>query len=70
MQSQTVIRFPITNPRHDYGLWLSWAECELAILGYDLAEAAYDWKASFAEGLRPEEAAGRAAALIEQRRSE
>jgi hypothetical protein len=40
--------------------WLSWVECELAILGYELSACSYDWRAAHDAGLRPEVAAGRA----------
>ncbi|MGD1879586.1 MAG: hypothetical protein ACFB13_19050 [Kiloniellaceae bacterium] len=41
--------------------WMSWAECELAILGYDLSACDYDWRAAHTKGLRPEIAAEQAA---------
>ncbi len=44
-----------------YRDWLSWAECELSILGFDLPESPYDWHAAYKKGLRPEQAAKEAA---------
>lgn len=53
---------PALSPRADgYRDWLSWAECELAILGYDFTACDYDWHAAHARGLRPEAAAAEAA---------
>jgi hypothetical protein len=47
--------------RDSYRDWLSWVECELAILGYDLSACDYDWRAAHTKGLRPEAAAAAAA---------
>ena len=40
--------------------WLSWVECELAILGYELSACSYNWRAAHDKGLRPEVAAATA----------
>lgn len=65
MSDANVIDFPrpsLQPPRHDdYRDWLSWAECELSILGYELSACDYDWRAAHAKGLRPEAAAAEAA---------
>jgi hypothetical protein len=57
MANETVIAFP----GRDFQSWLSWVECELSILGFDLSKHSYDWKQSFDHGLRPEQAAAEAA---------
>jgi hypothetical protein len=64
--SDKVIPFPRTNPRHDFDYWLSWVECELSILGHDIAARSYDWRSLFARGLKPEEAAEEAARFFER----
>ena len=65
MSDATVIAFPprggAASTSDSYRDWLSWAECELSILGYDLSACNYDWQAAHAKGLRPEEAAAQAA---------
>ena len=43
MTIQTVVAFP----GRDYESWISWVECELAILGFDIAASDYDWRAVF-----------------------
>ena len=64
-----MIAFPARDASADkadaFRDWLSWAECELAILGYDLSACDYDWRAAHAKGLRPEVAAAQAAQIIE-----
>ena len=69
MSDAKVIAFPNRSaplPRPDrYRDWLSWVECELAILGYDLSTCDYDWPAALAKGLRPEAAAAEAAQVHE-----
>jgi hypothetical protein len=62
--SDKVITFPRTNPRRDFDYWLSWVECELSILGHDIAARSYDWRSAFARGLKPEEAAEEAAGFF------
>jgi hypothetical protein len=65
MSDATVIAFPpragAASTPDSYRDWLSWAECELSILGYDLSACNYDWQAAHAKGLRPEVAAAQAA---------
>ena len=65
MTVQTVIAFPGRD--RDYESWISWVECELAILGFDVAGQQYDWRALFDKGLKPEEAAAKAAKAFESR---
>lgn len=63
MSDANVIVFPspAAAPKpSSYRDWLSWAECELAILGYDFSACDYDWQAAHARGLRPEAAAAEA----------
>lgn len=58
-----VIAFPVRSrtvsvrPVDPFDDWMSWAECELAILGYDLSATTYNWRAAHEKGLRPEVAA-------------
>jgi hypothetical protein len=58
-----VIAFPVRQktvaalPVDPFDDWMSWAECELAILGYDLSATTYNWRAAHQKGLRPEIAA-------------
>ncbi len=62
-----IISFPKNQASgNEYEYWLSWAECELSILGHDLHAVSYDWKTAFNEGLKPEEAAEKAAAIMQQ----
>jgi hypothetical protein len=61
MTTQTVIAFP----GRDYESWISWVECELAILGFDIAAHEFDWAAAFRRGMRAEDAAAEAAELFE-----
>lgn len=62
-----IVSFPKNRVSGDeYEYWLSWTECELSILGYDLHAVSYDWKAAFDRGLKPEEAAQDAASRIQQ----
>lgn len=69
MTDQTVIAFPIREklpePRRDFHAWISWVECELSILGFDLHEHDYDWRGAFDRGQRPDAAAAKAASLFE-----
>ena len=65
MTDATVIAFP-TPPGTSGGAdpfsdWLSWAECELSILGFELSASHFDWQSAYQEGLRPEVAAAQAA---------
>jgi len=58
-----VIAFPVRSrtvsvaPVDPFDDWMSWAECELAILGFDLTATTYNWRAAHQKGLRPEVAA-------------
>jgi hypothetical protein len=65
MSDANVIAFPPraapSSKPDSYRDWLSWVECELAILGYDLSACDYDWRAAHAKGVRPEAAAAEAA---------
>ena len=65
MTDATVIAFPsppgASGGADPYNDWLSWAECELSILGFELADSRFDWEAAYKEGLRPEAAAAQAA---------
>lgn len=61
MTERNVISFP----GRDYDEWLAWVECELAILGHDIAARPHDWKQAFDRGLKPEEAAEEAAEAFE-----
>ena len=65
MTDANVIAFPapsVPSSEDDaFGNWLSWAECELSILGFDLSASSYDWRAAYNKGLRPEVAAEQAA---------
>jgi hypothetical protein len=65
MSDANVIAFPPpaapSSKPDSYRDWLSWVECELAILGYDLSACDYDWRAAHSKGLRPEAAAAAAA---------
>ncbi len=69
MTDTTVIAFPGQPDASDraeaFRDWLSWAECELSILGFELAKCSYDWDAAFKQGLRPEVAAEQAASGVE-----
>lgn len=66
-----VIAFPARNrtvaavPVDPFDDWMSWAECELSILGYDLSATSYNWRAAHEKGLRPEVAAEHAARGLE-----
>ena len=61
---QTVVAFPgkgsAALQQTDYDCWKSWAECELAILGHDIASVEYDWRQAFESGKKPHEAAAEA----------
>lgn len=61
-----VIPFPVRENRL-YETWIAWAECEVVVLGHDMATTRrhYDWRAAFARGLRPEEAAAEAVERVE-----
>ncbi|WP_282607124.1 hypothetical protein [Pelagibius sp. Alg239-R121] len=62
-----IISFPTPGiPGDEYDYWLSWVECELAILGYDLPELSYDWKSAYERKMKPEEAATAAVAAVDQ----
>jgi hypothetical protein len=80
MTDSTVVDFPGRRPRQTglaegFDAWRAWAECEIAILGYDMkgrssfgfavSGKSYDWRAAFERGLAPHEAAEEAAALFE-----
>ena len=69
MSDANVISFPqreASQSKADaFRDWLSWTECEVAILGYDLPACDYDWRAAHAKGLRPEVAAAQAVQGIE-----
>ncbi|HIP78006.1 MAG TPA: hypothetical protein EYH07_06050 [Kiloniellaceae bacterium] len=72
MTDATVIEFPghpssrgTSRPAETYRDWLSWAECELSILGHYIAASGFDWEAAYRDGLRPEAAAAQAAEQIE-----
>jgi hypothetical protein len=68
MAECVVIPFPIRHrDNRVYETWLAWAECEVVILGHDMltTQRHYDWRAAFARGLRPEEAAAEAAERVE-----
>jgi len=58
---QTVIAFPGNGSaglqQTDFECWLSWTECELSILGFDLSAVDHDWRQAFADGRKPHEAA-------------
>jgi len=74
MNDFNVIAFPKPRtsqaPHDNFRDWMSWAECELAILGYDLLESGYDWRDAHARGMRPETAAAQAADVIERTKVE
>ena len=61
---QTVVAFPGKGSaglqQSDFDCWQSWAECELAILGYDIASVDHDWRGAFESGKKPHEAAAEA----------
>jgi hypothetical protein len=80
MNDSTVIAFP-TRPQpaaavdiSGFDGWHRWAECEIAILGYDMrggssfdfpvSGSTYDWYEAFERGLSPQAAASEAAALF------
>ncbi len=66
MSDQTVVTFPVhgfSGGHFEY--WLSWAECELSILGFDIRQVDFEWRAAFERGLKPEQAAAAAAALVQ-----
>ena len=60
MRDDTVVAFP----GRDYQTWLRWVECELSILGHDIAKLPDDWRAAFDRGLRPEQAAEQAVGQV------
>ena len=62
MTTQTVVAFP----GRDFESWMSWAECELAILGFDVATHEFDWATAFRQGLKAEDAAAEAAELFQK----
>ena len=61
---QTVVSFPGKGSAEihtaEFDGWLSWAHCELSILGYEPDEVDFDWRAAFARGLEPHVAAAEA----------
>lgn len=59
MTDAIVIAFP--KRQQDFEAWCGWAECELSILGFEMADTGYDWRAAFEHGLKPEDAAAEAA---------
>ncbi|MDH5557231.1 MAG: hypothetical protein OEZ03_07765 [Alphaproteobacteria bacterium] len=61
MTTQTVVAFP----GRDFESWMSWVECELAILGFDVAAHEFDWLGAFRRGLKAEDAAAEAADIFE-----
>ncbi len=74
MTDTTVIDFPgqsgpgqsgASSQAETFRDWLSWAECELSILGFELTKSSYDWDTAFKQGLRPEVAAEQAASGLE-----
>lgn len=71
MSNANVIDFPqraaAVTPNSSYRDWLAWVECELSILGHELASAGYDWRAAHAKGMPPEAAAADAARRLDSR---
>ena len=69
MSDANVIAFPVraaaVSPVDAFTDWMSWAECELAILGYELTATDYNWRAAHQKGLRPEVAAEHAVRSLE-----
>lgn len=69
MAECTIIPFPSreVDAHRAFDTWLAWAECEIVILGHEMAATCrhYDWRAAFARGLRPEQAAAEAAERLE-----
>ncbi len=69
MSDANVIAFPVRaappTPTDAFNDWMSWAECELSILGYDVSATDYNWRAAHQKGLRPEVAAEHAARGLE-----
>lgn len=69
MSDANVIAFPVRaappTPTDTFNDWMSWAECELSILGYDVSATDYNWRAAHQKGLRPEVAAEHAARGLE-----
>ncbi len=65
MSDANVIAFPVSaaasSDADGFRDWLSWAECELSILGFELSASNYDWRSAHKKGLRPEVAAEQAA---------
>ena len=74
MNDFNVIKFPKSQTavsRHDnFDDWMAWAECELAILGYDLLESSFNWRDAHVRGMRPETAAAQAADAIEAKQAD
>ena len=68
MTDVTVAVFPggENTSQRDYDSWIAWAECELSILGHEIAALTYDWRDAFKRGLKPEIAAEEAARLAER----
>lgn len=69
MSDANVIAFPVraaaASPVDAFTDWMSWAECELAILGYEVTATDYNWRAAHQKGLRPEVAAEHAVRSLE-----
>ncbi len=69
MSDANVIAFPVraapASPADEFSDWMSWAECELAILGYDVTATDYNWRAAHEKGLSPEVAAEHAVRSLE-----
>lgn len=58
MTEQTVVAFPAPNVVGDpYECWMGWVECELSILGHDMGDIEFDWRAAYQQGRRPEDVA-------------
>jgi hypothetical protein len=63
MRDSQVVTFPgHARPYSDFESWLSWVECEIAILGHEFEEfrAKFNWREAFDLGLSPEATAQRA----------
>ena len=63
MSESQVVAFPgHTRPYGDFESWMSWVECEIAILGHEFESfrGSYDWRCAFDTGLSPEDTARKA----------
>ena len=66
MTDQTVVPFPVQDVVGDpYEYWLGCVECELSILGHNMKERAFDWRAAYQQGRRPEQVAAEVAMQAE-----